>query len=67
MQRLVRCVTVLFLSMIMLSISPSVAADNNDTLSQADRIYEGTSYHHVCDDDECTVEGVDEIDYLKFY
>jgi len=45
-------------------ITPVVSADNS--FSTASTLIEGTSYHYVCDDDDCTY-GVDEQDYMKFY
>ena len=52
------------ISLVLVLCAPTVEADN--TVSTASTLPLGTSYHYVCDDDECTY-GVDEQDYMKFY
>lgn len=53
----------IFLAAYICFIAPVATANN--TVSSASTLSEGTSYHYVCDDDDCTY-GVDEKDYLKF-
>ena len=59
-----RLVAISFCLGLLVSTLPVVNAD--DSPSSASILPSGSSYHYVCDDDDCTY-GIDEQDYMKFY
>jgi hypothetical protein len=56
-------ISAVFITAYLCILVPNATADNS--VSTASTLSEGTSYHYVCDDDDCTY-GVDEQDYMKF-